>query len=197
MSESSLTKKMNEVMKRVSYIKKDASVGYGNNAYTALSHDAVTTKLQSLFAEIGIVHVSETEDVNLFTREVETKKGKMLRYEVSGYVKSTYINADDKNDILISKTFSMAFDSQDKAPGKMLSMGTKYNHLKCFMLASGDNEEDRVEEAILEKKALIDIKQELRLILESKNLFTPDAELYLKRMDYDTAASKLETMKNK
>lgn len=195
-SKMNLYQKINVVMKEVKYLQKDASVGYGNNAYTALSHDKVTSSLQKELAKIGIVHTAKTVDVHLDQRIVTNKKGEeSLRYEVSGYVVSTFFNADNPSEKIECQSFSMAFDSQDKAPGKLFSMGAKYNLLKTFMIASGDNEESRVEETTEINSTLKDMRDELVVLLKEANKFTPDYLVLINKMSYKQLAGKISEYK--
>ena len=89
----------------------------------------------------------------------------------------------------------MAFDSQDKAPGKLFSMGAKYNLLKTFMIASGDNEEARVEEATQINNTLKDMRDELIDLLKKANKFTPDHLVHINKMDYKLLAEKISAYK--
>jgi len=196
-SKMNLYQKINVVMKKVNYLQKDAEVGYGNNKYTALSHDKVTTSLQKELASIGIVHIAKTVDVKLDSRIVTTKNGESLRYEVSGYVVSTFFNSDNPDEKIECQSFTMAFDSQDKSPGKLFSMGAKYNLLKTFMIASGDNEEARVEEDTQINSTLKNMRDELVELLKAANNFSPNYLIDINKMNYKQLAGKISEYKNK
>jgi hypothetical protein len=174
MSESKLNvyQRVNLIMSELSYLKKTATVGSGSYGYTALSHDHVTGSLQPLMVKHGLVaQTSMTEEV--FSRyEVKTRKGDTQdRYEVKCKAEVWIVNIDDPQDKFLVSASAQGFDPQDKASGKAYSMAVKYCLLKLFMLASGDDEEERVEEtkALKGKKQML--VDELISLLQSQNKF--------------------------
>tara|TARA_R110000787_G_scaffold253795_1_gene359166 strand:- start:31 stop:591 length:561 start_codon:yes stop_codon:yes gene_type:complete len=159
-------------MSELSYLKKTANVGSGSYGYTALSHDHVTASLQPLMVKHGLVaEISMIDDV--YSRyEVKTRKGDTQdRYEVKCTSEVWIVNIDDPADRFKVSASAHGFDPQDKAPGKAYSMATKYCLLKLFMLASGDEEESRVEQTkanASEKTMLVD---ELIVLLKANKKF--------------------------
>jgi len=139
--------KINAIMKEISYVQKTGMVGSGSFGYKAVLHDHVTALIQPYFVQYGLVAVPNVIE-HTFTRyDVTTKKGVSDRYQTDIKIELTIINADDPSETITSTAIAQGLDPQDKASGKAYSMAVKYCYLKLLMLASGDQEEDRVEEA--------------------------------------------------
>ena len=139
-SKKNLYQRINAIMKEVSYIKKGARVGYGNNSYSAVTHDDVTALLHSVFVDHGVMVIPSMES---HEQEMgKTAKGGLI-YISNAWVSVEFVNIDDATERFTSKAFAIGFDSQDKGPGKAYSMAVKYAYLKTFMIESGDKEEDR------------------------------------------------------
>jgi hypothetical protein len=144
-----LYQKIVKVMEKVSYIEKGANVstGAGSAGYKAIQHDDVTALLHPRCADLGIVvipsitsaTVSEIKKITEYNGKQDTK----ISYRADVWVDVMFINADDPKEQIVTKTFSYAMDSSDKATGKAYSMAVKYAYLKTFMLQSGDDEESR------------------------------------------------------
>lgn len=141
--------KIIKVMNQVDYVVKGSTVstGVGSAGYKAVSHDDVTGLLHKPCVEFGIVIVPSIVDskVSEIIKEViyNNKTEKKISYRADVWVDVTFINADNPDERIISKSFAYAMDSSDKATGKAYSMAVKYAYLKTFMLESGDNEETR------------------------------------------------------
>lgn len=141
----SVLKKINAIYKEISHVTKGATVGYGRNSYKAVQHDDVTNLLHDPITNAGLVCIPNVTDCTMEFQEYKTKDGIAHRFVCNTWVELQVICSDTGGSIK-TKSFAMAFDSQDKAPGKAYSMALKYCYLKLFMLASGDDEEQRMEE---------------------------------------------------
>jgi hypothetical protein len=144
MSESkNIYQRINDVMKEVAYVKKDATV----TTYKAVTHDNVTAVLRPNLVKAGIVV------------QASQRKGKMLQMrDLSADVKQhlycgdytiSFVNVDNPEDKLSVDVQAHATDTADKAPSKCISMATKYAMLKTFSLETGENEEGRYHETPL------------------------------------------------
>ena len=183
-------------MSEISYLQKTAKVGSGSYGYTALTHDHVTSSIQPLMVKYGLV--AETSMINsVFNRyEVKTKKGDIQdRYDVQCDAKVTIVNIDEPTERFSVTASAQGFDPQDKASGKAYSMATKYALLKLFMLASGDDEETRVEETKAVNSINDDLRIELTELLKANGKYTPDLVKIINSLDYKTLITKIE--KNK
>lgn len=143
--------RINEVRKKVHYIKKDKVVqGQG---YKAVTHDAVTAMVRNHLIEAGVVIVpsfvsSETQNIG------ETKTGTpIIRYSAIYDIDFVNVEGGDKVTVRME---AHANDHGDKAPGKAASYATKYAMLKLFSIETGEDEEGRVQayaEPISEEQA--------------------------------------------
>lgn len=188
--------RVNKVMAGVSYLQKTAKVGSGSYGYTALSHDHVTKAIQPLMIEHGLV--AETSMISeVFSKyQVTTRKGDIQdRYEVKCTAEITIVNSDEPTQRFSVRASAQAFDPQDKASGKAYSMAVKYCLLKLFMIASGDDEETRVEETKAVNDINDELKKELTEILKANGKFTPAFVSIINSMDYNSLITKIEENK--
>lgn len=177
--------RINAVMSELSYLKKDKQVGFGNSSYTAITHDHVTQSLQPLCVKHGLVLIPSMVDVSVERYEVKTKNGTGMRYETKATAKVKCINIDEPGDGLTVETEATAhgFDTQDKSPGKAYSMAVKYCYLKLFMIASGDNEEERVEADKIISNEREKLESELCELLKVQNKLDQKSIAYMKSLD--------------
>jgi len=147
--ELNLFQKIIKIMEKVSYIEKSGNVQMtANSSYKAILHDDVTALLHPHCTEWGIVVIPSITKVEVTELRNEKKYGNnppetKISYRADVWIDVEFINADKPEEKIITKSFSYAIDSGDKATGKAYSMAVKYSYLKTFMLQSGDNEEDR------------------------------------------------------
>jgi hypothetical protein len=190
--------KVNKVMSEISYLKKTGSIGYGNNAYTAILHDHVTQALQPLCVKYGLILIPEMAHTTINRYPVVNRKGETSeRYETQTTAKITVVNMDDGSDRFITQAMAHSFDTQDKSTGKAYSMAVKYCYLKLFMLASGDDEENRVEDAKAVNEINKELKDELTELLKAAKKFTPDYIGYINKMDHKSLVEKINEYKIK
>jgi hypothetical protein len=130
-------KKIIDVMREINFIPKETFVKMRTGGYTAVSHDTVARLLHPILAKEGIV-----VKVTLLDSSKEMMKD-MVFY--SGRYSLSLIDADDGDSIEYVGE-AHAIDVGDKAPGKALSYATKMLLLKAFLLETGENDEERVEE---------------------------------------------------
>ena len=134
----SLHQRINEVRRKVAYIKKDKAV----DNYKAVTHDAVTAETREWFVEMGVLVVpSELESAMTDTGARTTKGNAIMRYEARYRV--DFINVDEPTQILSVVLTAHANDHGDKAPGKTVSYATKYAILKVLQLETGEDDEAR------------------------------------------------------
>jgi hypothetical protein len=130
-------KKIINVMREINFIPKETFVKMKTGGYIAVSHDTVARLLHPILAKEGIV-----VKVTLLDSSKEMMKD-MVFY--SGRYSLSLIDADDGDSIEYVGE-AHALDVGDKAPGKALSYATKMLLLKAFLLETGENDEERVEE---------------------------------------------------
>jgi hypothetical protein len=131
------------VMRGVAYVKKDATVGTGTYAYTAVSHDQVTAATRPFFLEHGVL--VRPSLVSSRTAEIgkTDKEPKLAIIRYSGTYDVAFINVDNPADRETIRVEADADDRGDKAPGKAMSYATKYAILKVLQLETGESDEAR------------------------------------------------------
>lgn len=128
--------KINEVMKEVTYVQKDAQI----QGYKAVTHDQVVSVARAALVKHGIVmQVSQIE--GRFDDAVNGSKMRLYH----GKYSICFVNADDPKDIMSMVIEAHALDNGDKAPGKCCTYATKTAVLKALWLETGENDESREE----------------------------------------------------
>lgn len=196
MTKLNVHQRINKVMNELPYLKKTSTVGYGNNSYTAITHDHVTQSLHPLCVKYGIVMQASMVESSIERYQVVTRKGDTVdRYETKTTAKVKVVNIDSPDDSFEVQATAHGFDSQDKSPGKAYSMAVKYCYLKTFMIASGDDEEERIDTAIAINKESERLKEELTRLLKAKNKFNDIAITYMNQLDINGLLEAIERNK--
>lgn len=184
--------RINKVMQEVPYLQKDTSVGFGNNEYSALSHDYVAMKLNPILVKYGIVVIPSVKKVETSNYKVITNRGSEVdRYQVNLTCSVSFINSDRPEERFSVESFAMGFDNQDKAPGKAYSMAVKYALLKTFVITSGDQEEQRVEAATLISNERSQLEDKLKSLLRRAGKLTEKSLNFIPSMDINTLRLKI------
>ncbi len=148
--------RLNEIKKEIKYIKKDTTV----QSYKALSHDMVTASTRELFIKHGVICFPSLKSKEWIPASGDAKQG---RYDAIYII--AFISIDDPKDMFTIEVGSQGLDSQDKAPGKTISMAKKIAVLKVLDLESGDSEESRIKEEVE-----FDLQFHLELINSAENI---------------------------
>ena len=138
----SLFQRINEVRKKIDYIKKEKAV----QNYKAVTHDQVTALLRDHMVSVGIViYPTLVSSVTIDTGEKTSKGTPIIRVEaVYDFV---FVNIDDTKDSFTARVSAHANDQGDKAPGKALSYAKKALVLKVFEIETGEDDESRYQTA--------------------------------------------------
>lgn len=198
MSESkNVYQRINAIMSELSYVKKTGKIGYGQNTYTAVLHDHVTQQLQPLCVKHGVVLVPSMIDTTIKKYTVTTKKGESDRYETMTTAEIVVVNIDKPDETFTTQATAHSFDNQDKSTGKAYSMAVKYCYLKLFMLASGDEEEDRVETSkiITDEKKLVSDK--LITLLKAHDKYNENTIGFIRNMSIEQLSEKIKEYSSK
>jgi hypothetical protein len=133
-----LYQRINEVRKKIDYIKKDKNV----QGYQAVTHDAVTALVRDHLVEFGVVIFPNlVSAVTVDTGTMTSKETPIIRVE--GVYDFTLVNVDDPAERHTVRVSAHALDHGDKAPGKLLSYAKKAFVLKVFEIESGEDDESR------------------------------------------------------
>lgn len=142
-------KKINDVMKKVAFVTKDATVGFGNNSYKAVTHDRVTEIVRPHFVEAGIMIVPRQQNKGVSVDGKTQRGNDKIRFEAVYEI--DFIDCEDESKLTVIVE-AHAEGSDDKCSGKALSYAVKNAMLKVLMLETGENDEEGA-------KNTIDIKQ--------------------------------------
>lgn len=124
MTTKNVHQRIAEVMKQVTYIRKERKQGM---KYTIVSHDTVTAKVRPALLEAGVIYYPVTC--------VHSHNGNRAECEMT----VRFANIDAPEDFIDVQSFGYGVDSQDKGPGKAMSYAVKYALLKCLGLETGDD----------------------------------------------------------
>lgn len=141
--------KINQVMKKVAFVTKDSTVGFGQNSYKAVSHDKVTEIVRPHFVEVGIIIVPRQVAKGVSVDGKTSKGNDKIRFEAVYDV--DFIDCDDLTKVTVTVE-AHAEGSDDKCSGKALSYAVKNAMLKVLMLETGENDEEGAKNSINEKQ---------------------------------------------
>jgi len=159
--------RVNEVRKKIKYLQKDTQVGSGGYGYKAVTHDHVTSMVRDQLVENGVVIIPSLLESEMIQAGA-TKNGTLtFRYQAKFNV--MFQNIDEISDSFAIVVEAHGMDNADKAPGKALSMATKYAILKVFAIETGENEESVHEGVKKEMYANEDLVAEIQQEYELKN----------------------------
>lgn len=133
-----ILQRINNVRKKIDYIKKDKEVSTGKGSYRAVTHDMVTAMLRQHLIDEGIVVITSLTKAVTVPPSGDSKQH---RYEAEYQV--MFCSVDDAQDNIAMIVSAHANDSGDKAPGKALSYAKKYAMLKIFEIETGEDDESR------------------------------------------------------
>lgn len=137
-------------MRKVSFVTKDTTVGFGNNQYKAVTHDRVTEIVRPHFVEAGIMIIPRQQGKGI-SIDGKTQKGNdKIRFEAVYDV--DFIDCEDRDKITVTVE-AHAEGSDDKCAGKALSYAVKSAMLKVLMLETGENDEEGVKNTIDAKQS--------------------------------------------
>lgn len=136
--------RINSVMKKVEYVKKDKAVSGGGQNYKAVTHDQVISVCRKELVASGVVIVPEQLRGEIIIQRDVKADVKMHLY--SGDYAIHFVNMDDPQDKITVCVNAHAADNGDKAPGKCLTYASKSAILKVLSLETGEDDESRTHE---------------------------------------------------
>lgn len=152
-----LIKAMSNVMEELQGgIEKNSTVGYGRNAYNAVSDIDVKRTVGRAMITNGLVvvpiNIEATHEVDLWEEENKKKRS------IFTTVKTTYKLLHESGEFIEFQGYGHGIDSQDKAAGKATTYALKYALLYLFMIPTGKIDDSDVDVKNVEK---IKTKEEL------------------------------------
>jgi hypothetical protein len=154
---TNLFERLNEVRKKVAYVKKDANI---DNRYMAVSHDMVTALIREHLIEQEIFIIPSLKSSKMEEARKTKNGAPVYRYEATYKISVCAAGCPETVEMDIE---AHADDSGDKAPGKCLSYAVKSAMLKLFSLETGVNDESRLGEG---KRVMEHLKDEVTEYLE-------------------------------
>ena len=128
--------KINEIMKNIEYLTKDARVEFGNTKYKAISEEKVTTSVREQLVKQGIV-IMPIKQESANKELIRTDKSVNMLTEV--HTKYRIQNIDDANDFIEVESNGTGVDTQDKGVGKAMTYAYKYMLLRTFAIPTGED----------------------------------------------------------
>jgi hypothetical protein len=142
--------RINAVMQKIDYVKKDKAVSGGGQNYKAVTHDQVISVCRKELVANGIVIVHEQIRGEIVIRRDLASDIKMHLY--AGEYLIHFVNIDSPQDRISVSIHAHAADNGDKAPGKCITYATKAAILKTLSLETGEDDESRTYEPEPPKK---------------------------------------------
>ena len=170
--------RIHAIQKEVDYVKKDAKISMGSGSYTAVSHDKVLDALRAQLVAKKIIVVPQQRSLGEVLVTGHTNGGKawvLFRalYDIH------YICADNKEDFLTVTVEGHGEDTNDKADGKALSYACKSANLKLFLLATGDNDEARMEHDVMTPVDFKQLKTRIKSAIKTMKKIDDITENYM------------------
>lgn len=179
--------RINEIRKKVEYLKKDKQV----QGYKVVTHDQVTGALRDFLIEYGVIVIPNEMGSVMVNTDTQTGSGTpWMRYEAKYTIE--FVNMDTPEETIAINVSAHAMDTGDKAPGKALSYATKMAMLKLFSIETGEDDEERpeikrTEEALTPAKLYKKSSDHMAAVMDNIGTVTA-IKGYLAADDLDSAA---------
>ena len=135
-----LWEKISQISSEIEYLKKDDKVGFGNNAYKAISIEKVMTSVSEKMNKFGIVIYPVEQVYDRKDEEVTKKDGTKGINRISDVdVKYQVVNIHSPQEQFIVVSSGTGVDTQDKGIGKAMTYAYKNMIIKLFAIATGDD----------------------------------------------------------
>lgn len=142
--QKNIYQKMLMATEKIETVKKELTVGKGQNQYKAVAEKEVLEAVKPIEIELGIYsypYSRKVIDTNILTTtseyngDVKEKNQLFMRLETI----YRFINVDNPSEFMDVTTYGDGVDSQDKAPGKAMTYADKYALLKAYKIETGDD----------------------------------------------------------
>lgn len=151
MSEKNIYQRIADVMKSVTYVKKDRKV----DTYMAVTYDQLVAVCRAEMVKAGIVVYPEQLSSEMLIKRDVKNDVKMHLY--SGTYNVHFVNIDKPDDRVTVVINAHANDNGDKAPGKCATYAVKTAVLKVLLLETGENDESRAEPEGVDVASVLDV----------------------------------------
>jgi len=206
-----LYQKMHAVMVDSEALDKSMTVGFGTNAYKAISEASVLNLIKPLLKKHGLIIFPVSVQINEIKDVYNNAKGETTR--LMSQIVATYKIVDiETGEHELLATVGNGCDTQDKASGKALTYGYKALLQKTFCLFSGEDTDNTHSETMdkqntLSKKETVDTNK-LIVLANKKGFGVAAVEKslvkefghgmeYLTQVENEQFMKKLETLPDK
>ena len=148
----SIYKKLKKKKKKVEFVTKDGTLGFGNNSFSVVTHDKVLSVVRPFLVDAGVIVVPSQVDKGISIEGTTAKGSKKIRFEAVYDV--DFIDVDDDSKITI-RSEAHAEDNSDKAANKALTYAVKNAILKALMLQTGDDMTNEMSNKVTPKQAVM------------------------------------------
>lgn len=146
-----LYQKMHMVMCDTKSLERDKEVGFGRNAYKAISESSVLNEIKPLFKKYGLIIFPCEVQVNDRVDTFITKDGDASRLMTQVIHKWKIVDTESGEfDFIVS--VGNGVDTQDKSSGKAQTYSLKVALQKTFMMFSGEDSDNEHSDSITEKQ---------------------------------------------
>jgi len=129
--------KISNIQKKVGYVRKDGTLGYGKNSFSIVTHDAVLRAIREHLIDEGVLVLTSQTGKGQSVAGTYKTGGEKIRFEAMYEVK--YVAISDGSDFIVNIE-AHAEDNSDKAPNKAITYAEKNANLKVFLLETGDDD---------------------------------------------------------
>ena len=185
--------RIQQVKKKVKFVRKTGEVSQGREKYKVVTHDEVTKELHEAIADAGINIIMNILPETIQQMETGRSSSGTPRMRFYAHFEVDAINVDDPSDFTGMLIAVHADDYGDKGPGKAYSMAMKIFKLKVFDLETGENEEERPEEQGGTRRATPEETQQLYALIEKSSTTEAAILEYLRK---DPTMKDLKDLKN-
>ncbi len=149
----SIYKKLHAVMCETKSLERDKEVGYGRNAYKAISEATVLNEIKPLFKKHGLIIFPIEVQANDRVDNFLTKDGEASRLMTQVLPKWKIVDIDT-GEFEIIASIGNGVDTQDKGSGKAMTYSLKVALQKTFMMFSGEDTDNEHSDSITEKQTM-------------------------------------------
>lgn len=142
-------KSIQTVMKKVSFVTKDGTIGFGNNTFKVVTYDRILSVIRSHLIDANIIIIPSQVVAGVYTSGLTKNGGTKYRYDAMYDIR--FISTLDGSEV-VSRQEVSAEGSDDKQPSKAVTIATKNAILKVFSLESGDEANQEVANKINDKQ---------------------------------------------
>lgn len=135
-----LWEKIAQISSEIEYLQKDDTVGFGKNAYKAISVEKVVTAVSEKMGKYGVVIYPIEQKYSRTDEQIVKADGSPGVNRISDVdVKYEVVNIHNLAEKIVTVSSGTGVDTQDKGIGKAMTYAYKNMIIKVFQIATGDD----------------------------------------------------------